>query len=448
MAINVFQAAAVFGSIARSSPSTGWLLVSLISVSTALVVNQAVSTPGAVTATPTLTGVHELETSAQGWLEIQAKPIVDHIVDRLGDFASVAIKPEITVTTSLRDTSLHIQRASGEPVRLDRSGLGSARRISLAVWEATSDILAEQADDLDDAAEGADPARQVIVVYDEPDTHLDYHFQRDVMRLIRQQSQTPHVSVVVATHSMNLIDGVDIQDVVLLRTDDQHLTVVERLGSGKHADFDRHLGRIATAVGLRNSVLLHERCFFAVEGPTEQQVMPLLFNLSEGLSLQAAGIALWACGGNDGALSLARYLFTHGRAVLLVVDADSQVRNKMFATSRLQRNFDGDYEDVVVLLGQKQGVFELEELFDDEVWVRVANSEWPREGGWPQGHFAVHRAGKKFSGDVERMLREHSADGPSGKPEMMVKLASHLEGPDDVPQASRDVFTKLRKLAS
>ncbi|WP_030855160.1 hypothetical protein [Streptomyces sp. NRRL S-475] len=61
-------------------------------------------------------------------------------------------------------------------------------------------------------------------------------------------------------------------------------------------------------MGLRNSVLLHERCFLAVEGPTEQQCVPLLFRLSQGLPLQAAGIALWACDNNEGALHLAGYL--------------------------------------------------------------------------------------------------------------------------------------------
>ncbi len=389
--------------------------------------------------------VRELEVAAQDWLGIQAKPLADHIVKRCPDIASVTVEPVVSFAPNLKSTSLHLERTSGERVRLDRSGLGSSRRISMAVWEATSDLLAEQTHV--DANLSDLPPVQVIVVYDEPDTHLDYHYQREVMRLIREQANVPHVSVVVATHSMNLIDGVDIRDVVLLHLDDDRRTTMQRLGSGEHAEFDRHLGLIATAVGLRNSVLLHERCFFAVEGDTEQLAIPVLFTLSEGMSLQAAGVALWACGGNDGALNLARYLHKHGRSVLLMVDADSQTQNRMFSTPNLQRIFAADYDDIVVMVGQEQGVNELEELFDDATWARTANQAWPRAGGWTPEHFAAIRTGKKFSDQVRRLVREHSADAPAGKPAILFELAVRLERPTDVPEPLRDVFGKLRQLA-
>ncbi len=222
-------------------------------------------------------------------------------------------------------------------------GLGSARRISLAIWEWTSTLLShEEFGDVDPSAEpapvkDAQPSVQTIVIYDEPDTHLDYGHQRKIMQLIREQSALPHVSVIVATHSMNLIDGVDIADVVHLRLAEGR-TLIERLGANTHDAIDGHLGRITAAVGLRNSVLLHERCFLAVEGDTEQRVMPMLFRLSEGQSLQSAGIALWACFNNEGALHLARYLVEHGRSVMLMVDADSRTLPKgLFKEARLQK---------------------------------------------------------------------------------------------------------------
>lgn len=390
--------------------------------------------------------VRELEVDAQDWLRIQAKPLADHIVKRCPDISSVNVEPQVSFAPTLKSTSLHLERSSGERVRLDRSGLGSSRRISMAMWEATSELLSEQNPveaDLDDSP----PPVQIIVVYDEPDTHLDYHYQREVMRLIREQAGVPHVSVVVATHSMNLIDGVDIRDVVLLRLDDHRRTMMQRLGSGEHADFDRHLGLIAAAVGLRNSVLLHERCFFAVEGDTEQQAIPILFTLSEGMSLQAAGVALWACGGNDGALNLARYLHEHGRSVLLMVDADSQTQ-KMFSTANLRRTFGANHDKVVAMVGKQQGVAELEELFDDETWARTANETWPRTGGWTPEHFTALRGGKKFSDQVRDLLREHSENAPAGKPAILLGLAVRLKHPTDVPEALRDVFRTLRRLAS
>ncbi|MEO6091359.1 MAG: hypothetical protein ABIQ18_50500, partial [Umezawaea sp.] len=124
--------------------------------------------------------VRELEVEAQQWLAAEAKPLADHVVARCADIATVTVEPKVVLSHFLQDTALRLERASGERVRLDRSGQGSTRRISLAVWEASTEVLG-QADD-----EEA-PPRQVVVLYDEPDTHLDYHYQREVVRLIREQ---------------------------------------------------------------------------------------------------------------------------------------------------------------------------------------------------------------------------------------------------------------------
>ncbi|WP_053734348.1 ATP-dependent endonuclease [Nocardia sp. NRRL S-836] len=389
----------------------------------------------------------KLETEAQGWLEIQAKPLADHIAERCPDIAAVSVEPTVRLTPALGPTSLRLERSTGEAVRLDRSGQGSSRRISMAIWEATSDLLQEPLAPEEGVDDLATPV-QVIVVYDEPDTHLDYHFQREVMRLIRDQAALAHVSVVVATHSMNLIDGVDIRDVVLLRLDERRRTVMERLGSGTHAAFDRHLGAVAAAVGLRNSVLLHERCFFAVEGDTEQQAMPILFALSEGLSLQAAGIALWGCGGNDGALQLASYLVAHDRSVILMIDADSEKRSRIFREANLSKKFGGRKDEVLVELGKLSGADELEELFDDDTWAGTANEVWPRQSGeWTPGDFTALRGQGKFSKRVEDMLQKHGEASPEGKGSMVTAIAMRLERPDQVPGELRDVFRRLRRLA-
>ncbi|MGW2659977.1 ATP-dependent nuclease [Nocardia tengchongensis] len=388
--------------------------------------------------------IRALETDAGDRMRIEAKPLEDHILERCGDIATVTVEPEVVFAPSLRSTALRLERSSGERVRLDHSGRGSMRRISMAIWQGTSELLAEPASDDGDLE--IEPPVQVIVAYDEPDTHLDYHFQREVMGIIRQQGKPEHVCVVVATHSMNLIDGVDIRDVVLLSLDDNRRTMVQRLGSAEHAEFDRHLGVIAAAVGLRNSVLLHERCFLAVEGDTEQRVIPILFMLSEGLSLQAAGIALWACGGNDGALQLARYLHRHDRRVMLMIDADSE-KTRTFSQSNLSRHFGQDKDKVTKMLGKMSGVNELEELFSDEVWAQTANEAWPREGGWTAQDFSMHRGGKKFSADVERMLKERSVNPPNGKPAMLMDVAIRLQHPEDVPIELRTAFADLRVLA-
>jgi putative ATP-dependent endonuclease of OLD family len=266
------------------------------------------------------------------------------------------------------------------------------------------------------------------------------------MDIIRKQCAFPHVSVMVATHSMNLIDGVDIADVVHLKLNGTGRTVVERLVDDTHDGIDFHLGQIAAALGLRNSVLLHERCFLAVEGETEQQSVPLLFRLSQGLSLQAAGIALWGCENNEGAL--ARYLVKHQRTVMLMIDADSRT-NKLLKDERLQRA-GLDLTTQVSYVGEAQGYNELEELFTDGQWAAAANARWARPAPhiWSGDDFAAHRGGKKFSENILRMIKEQAGKtSPSGKPAMVYGLTTTFDAPEDVPPQLRDIFTQLQELA-
>ena len=408
---------------------------------------------------PDLRGkLRDVEDEVKERLRTDAKSLCDHIRTRCPDLADVFVEPDVSFRDGFRGAPLRIARVRGEAMGLDRSGLGSNRRISLAIWEWTSELLADEdayADDptaLCDSASEPPPV-QSIVVYDEPDTHLDYHHQRRVMQLIRGQAAIRHVSVMVATHSMNLIDGVDISDVVHLKLED-HRTVSERIGADDlGAAIDQHLGKIATALGLRNSVLLHERCFMAVEGDTEQRAFPILFRLCEGLSLQAAGVALWACFNNEGALHLARYLVAHKRAFMLVVDADSRnLPKSIFKEHKLREHFGPKVADYVKFIGETgddgtDDVPELEALFGNDLWATVANDIWPKNhGAWTSGDFAQLRETKKFSEAVEEMLQTGSDAGPGGKPDMMYRFALALNDPLQVPQQLREVFAQVRKL--
>ncbi len=389
-----------------------------------------------------------LEGEVEELLRTDSKSLCDHIQRRCPDLDKVTVEPDVSFAHRLRGTDLQIVRGSTGPVGLTRSGLGSNRRIALAIWEWTSELLVEESATEPDPAEHGEPGPtpvQTIVLYDEPDTHLDYAHQRKLMTIIREQSGVPNVGVIVATHSMNLIDGVDIADVVHLKQVDSQ-TVVERLGTESHEEIDRFLGKIAASVGLRNSVLLHERLFMAVEGVTELQAFPLLFKLSEGLSLQASGIALWACDNNVGALHLAKYLVEHDRQVKLVVDADSR-KEKLFQDASLTRTFGQQVQRVVKFVGEEQGFPELEALFPNELWARVANERWSRDTPWTADDFQAHRAGKKFSDDVLEMLKTGSDEGPKTKQSMVVDFALSLTTREEVPQELREVFEEARKLA-
>lgn len=381
--------------------------------------------------------VRDIEEELEELLVKDAGELRTHIMKKVADIGDVDIAPTVSFTSAngLKSTEITVRNHADEDINLQMSGAGRARRVALAIWEFNASLLAQSGED-------------VVLLYDEPDTHLDYGHQRELMRLIHEQAANPNVSVLIASHSMSLIDGTDIGDVVHVKHED-HRTVIERLTDD--TDVGIHLGAIAASVGLRNTVLLHERLFVGVEGDSEARALPVLFKLATGRHLESCGIAIWPCRNNEGARDFAKFLHDHGRNVAFLVDEDSKRNSKhVFSPSKLTSSgFDPDTQCLYV--GYPN---EIEDTFTDTQWADAANKLWPHceaETGraWLPGDFAVHREpGKKFSGGVLEMVRTYSVSGPSGKPEMLVGLALSLSLPSDVPQDLREKFEHLVRQAA
>jgi putative ATP-dependent endonuclease of OLD family len=369
-----------------------------------------------------------------------AQGLVEHIKQRCPDLVSVDVLPDVSFKAGLQATRILLARTDGETVSLGAVGAGRSRRISLAIWEWTSELLQRDVDS-HDSSQGP----QIVLAYDEPDTHLDYIQQRRVMALIREQCAIAGVSMVIATHSMNLIDGAAIEDIVHLQLEGER-TQASRLLSDLDDDANgQFLSDIASALGLRNTVLLHERCFVGVEGPSEQQSFPLLFRLCTGRPMHTAGVVIVGCHNNEGALKFIGYLARSKRQVMLIVDADSQMTNKLFSDANLVK--EGlDIPNQTRFIGQNGT--ELEFAFTNDQWCALANAKWPRnEGVWEPEDVDALRSGK-FSSGLLRLLREGSESGPSSKVEMMYEMARSLKTADEVPSQLRDAFLEVEKLAA
>jgi len=372
--------------------------------------------------------VRIVENKVQVALAAKASELCEHVEARCPELSGITVRPEVTFSEGFRHVEVLAARKGGSRVPLNQSGAGRRRRINLAIWEWTGQVLANSADN----------DRAVVIAYDEPDTHLDYARQRELTRLIREQCERPGTRMLVATHSLNLIDRVAIEDVVHLCLDGE-ATRLERLLNDDHEEIQQYLVRVSDAMGLRNSVLLHERCFVGVEGPTELQALPVAFRLVTGMSMQSAGIALISGNGNDGALQVVRFLREHGRRLsFVVVDKDSTDR-KIFRPEKLKGVGidDGD----IHYLGSR----ELEDLFTDKQWADVANREWPRTDGvkWEAGDFGGLRTASKFSLAIESVVREASFSAPQSKPGYLIALVQGLDDPADVPAQLAKVLIEL-----
>jgi putative ATP-dependent endonuclease of the OLD family len=377
--------------------------------------------------------VRELEEAIKGRLRVEAEQLCAHIRERVPELTSISAIPTVSFKDGFSSVQLRALKDS-EDVGLQQAGAGRQRRISLAVWEWVS--MPRGNDD--------QIPPDLVVAYDEPDTHLDYGKQRELVDLIHAQCREPRVRMIVATHSLNLIDRVDISDVVQLRLDETKRTSAERLIDGSHEGVDQYLSQLSAAMGLRTSVMLHERCFLAVEGQTEEQTFPHLFRLVTGKPMQSAGIALLCGGGNDGALQVTQFLIKHNRAVVFIVDKDSAGK-KVFSLEKLHAY--GVKDEQIHFVGAPN---ELEELYTDQQWADTANGEWPRTDGrsWTVDDVGVLRVGGKFSDSLKKALWEEAKIGPSSKQEMNMKLVHRLKTADEVPEQLREKFQAVARLAS
>lgn len=378
--------------------------------------------------------VREAEEKVRDRVSEEAGDLCEHIQQRCPELSAIRVVPDVTFSDAFRNVEVQADRGNTIGVALQRSGAGRRRRVNLAVWEWTEKLL-----------EQSEEERAVVIAYDEPDTHLDYGHQRQLVNLIQSQCQQPATRMIIATHSLNLIDRVEISDVVHLRlVNDQ--TKVERLLAVDHEVTERYLADVSAAMGLRNSVLLHERCFLAVEGPSETQAIPVLFRLATGTSLQAAGIALISGNGNEGALRVAQFLKEHERRLAFIVDSDSKVGStrKMFRPEKLDEIGISDSEVYYV------GAAEIEDLFTAEQWVAAANENWPRDDGrqWNVDDLAPLCRASKFSRALMSLIRGGCMKAPRSKTAYLFAVARSLKEREDVPTELREVFGKLITLAN
>lgn len=193
--------------------------------------------------------------------------------------------------------------------------LGSARRRKL--------LLALQEWRLE-SLQATEEATSLVLLYDEPDTHFDYEAQRKLFDILRALASQDGVQVIVASHSLNLIDSVDIASLVYLE-DATNLngvfeSRVRRLGDWKE------IHEIARALGLRNHIVLNA-CLLCTEGQTEERLIPELYEIDRGRSLPSIGVELvrGSDHGKDAAWLLCQQVLRNNRDAFLILDSDAKL---------------------------------------------------------------------------------------------------------------------------
>lgn len=382
--------------------------------------------------------VANLQAKTESALKEAAQELCAAIESGVDGLSDVEIIPQVSFKDPVSSAQL-IATRHGHRSPLEQSGTGRHKQVVQAVWEWETKEVTKV----------GEHERSVVIAYDEPDTSLDYVRQRDFMDRARGQCTSGNVRMIIATHSVQIIDHVPLRDVIHLDRDCDGTVRISRLTQGRgtdpsleaEADLTRFASDLAEQLGVSTSAILFERCFLLVEGPSEKQSFPRLFRLATEVGLREAGIVLLDANGNGSVLKLAEYLTAMHKPVHAIIDKDSlRDHKKIFSKENLKAH--GIPEDHIEYLGDPN---ELEELFSDEQWCDMANGCWPRHDGdlWTPVDFTNQRAdGKKFSKEISNMLSKGSRS-PASKPDLISRIAERLTSRNDIPKALLTAFECL-----
>jgi energy-coupling factor transporter ATP-binding protein EcfA2 len=340
-------------------------------------------------------------------------------------YSSVSVIPQISFREDSISKPQVIAYKDGKKVSVvEQSGTGRRQQIVQAIWEwENREVMRPNAAD------------SVVIAYDEPDVSLDYERQRNFMSVIRQQSATGNARAIVATHSVQMIDQVPLDNVVHLEHTNGTTLLNRVADSGSHDDYSTFIGRLTEELGVSTSSVLFERCFLLVEGESERKAFPKLFYLATKRRLQEAGIVIFSGDGNTAVLKLVKCLSGMGKPVYVIVDADSKRDHpRTFNRDKLLEH--GVPDGHIDYLGDAN---ELEELFSDEQWSGLGNEFWPHPDGepWESGHFSALRSSGKFSAKVSDLLNVKS------KPQLMARMAELITSREAVPPKLVAAFDRL-----
>lgn len=393
------------------------------------------------------------------------QPIRDDIEERLNEeirkakdellrqhsrIQSVGVEPEIDFTSVVEDVSLTVDLGDGKK-RIESFGEGTKKRIWMGLLEWDREATSESA------------RESVIRLYDEPDLNLHYEAQRRLFENVSAlaEDRKAKTQCFVCTHSVFFIDRASPESINLIEINDQNrrsATYIEgpdvETADGKTHTAVEFFDRVGRAVGLSNTSLLYEKGFFVVEGPSEDEALPILYNKLFDESLSREGIQivnLRTCGAWKSVLGV--LLENRLEMVHLLLDTDCTNSESSLTLTReaLEEDNqvdcpDGLFENQTTFIGAQ----EFEDAFSDEVYVRALNENFPRENGeWEAAHIQRLRDDDKFSSALQDQIFDEvrpQLRNEVRKPQIARSVAQHCyEG--EIPEAIVEAFTSLRERA-
>jgi putative ATP-dependent endonuclease of OLD family len=348
----------------------------------------------------------------------------------------ISFDPTIDFSRGLRTGEFLVD--DGQGLRyLSKKGDGTKRRIFMATLDWDRQVLSER----------AGSTRAIIRGYDEPDANLHYEAQRMMYNTISDivYQEDSRVQAVICTHSLTMIDRAPATSINLLSLSENGCTVTSFLRTDDDPEVEEFLHLLACELGITNTMMFYERCYVLVEGPTEENALPILYRRMYGRSIIDDGIRLINIEGKGGRKGLLKLLGKNRQEITLsLIDPDADVANELgdagFSRKTIEQN--------VLYIGDR----EFEDAFADEVLCACLSEVWPRTDGaiWMSEHLRPLRENadaKKFSSALLGLVYQNVETGPECKKHVLgVELAKRCPL-EHIPAPIIRLFQQARIIA-
>jgi len=346
----------------------------------------------------------------------------------------INVNPEYDPIRGLILTDFDIIKKGNIKVKFESEATGRRRQIMLGLYEWSNLQITNEI------------KKNFIFAFDEPDLHFDYFQISNLLRILKEFSEKDNVQVLIATHSLKIIETFPPNNIIHYKLLNDETTVIEFLSDEKYDEIKDFLQKISYTLGFRSAFLFFEKAFVITEGPSEYSALPILFKLVNERTPIEAGITFINGDNNDQAVKFGKYLMDNFKKVVIIVDKDVK-KNKKFKEENLRKLGFIKGTNLFYVGGENNDQGEFENEFNNEQWIQLLNNEFPRKGGeqWNVEDIAKLRENGKFSEKLIRKIEENY-DGRISKPELNYKIACSIKNREDLSDNLKLILEELNKL--
>lgn len=269
----------------------------------------------------------------------------EQLKEFLPDFKE--INPLISSEPNLNlKISVELLNSQNQLIRLDKMGDGTNRRTTMAIFKHKKD------------------KNDRVYVFDEPETHLHIKAQLDILRLLKDLTKE-NKQIIITTHSPFLINQVNLNEIKLMRLDNEHGSKISSIDSSDMSQM------ALTNLGIRNIDLFFTSKLLIVEGESEEKFIPIMYEKIYGYPITHNFVKIVKAEGIKDIPNFIRILKKSFSKtdIYALMDNDADKDTK----ERLNHLIDEDliHKDNIFIIGNR----EFEDSFPDNV-IKDALSEY------------------------------------------------------------------------